>query len=352
MDSYNQIYERMKNEYIAQGCKSFDEASDVAIRLRVLAGEIFKAETNAEWLKNQMFFSTASGIYLDYFAMQRGLQRKPAEKAQGEITFFINDVRAENIFIPKGTIVATSDANPVRFVTTEDEFIAAGNTLVSVYCEAENGGSSGNALIGNVNVMVNVPSDIDYAYNREDFVGGIDEESDEELRKRIKDTFTVLANGTNSAYYKKLALSVNGVTKVGVLPRVRGTGTVDVYVSNGDGSLSSNTVAMVQNIISKNRELNVNVLVAAAQKETINLSVRVMAKEGYIASDVQNICREIFEKYIEEIDIGGSFYLAELGKRFMNSECIVSYEFSANMSDIVASGSQCLGVGTVSVVVV
>lgn len=351
MESYNEIYNRMKNEYISQSGFDFDEASDVAIRLRVLAGEIFKAETNAEWLKNQMFVSTATGEYLDNFAMQRGLARKPAEKAQGEITFFINEVRNTNIIIPKGTIVATSDSIPVRYVTTETRQITAGNTLVSVSSEAEKAGSSGNAMLNKVNVMVNVPADIDYAYNREEFEGGVDDESDDNLRKRIQDTFTVPANGTNSAYYKKLALSVTGITKVGVLPKVRGTGTVDVFVSNGKNNLSSASVAMAQNLISKNRELNVDVVVSAAQKKTVNLSVQVIGKEGYLSSDVVSICRNIFEEYIEETDIGGTFYLAELGKRFMNSGCIVSYEFSGSMDDIEASGSQCLSVGTVNIVV-
>ena len=88
MITYDEIYNRMKSEFSAKSKYDFDEASDAAIRMRVLAGEIFNAMTNIEWLKNQMFVATASGEYLDYFASQRGLERKQAQKAQGEITFF------------------------------------------------------------------------------------------------------------------------------------------------------------------------------------------------------------------------------------------------------------------------
>lgn len=101
MITYDEIYNRMKSEFSAKSKYDFDEASDAAIRMRVLAGEIFNAMTNIEWLKNQMFVATASGEYLDYFASQRGLERKQAQKAQGEITFFINEPVENSIFIPK-----------------------------------------------------------------------------------------------------------------------------------------------------------------------------------------------------------------------------------------------------------
>ena len=43
METYNEIYERMKQRYIAESESDFDEASDIAIYMRVLAGEIYNA---------------------------------------------------------------------------------------------------------------------------------------------------------------------------------------------------------------------------------------------------------------------------------------------------------------------
>ena len=76
MENYSDIYERMKKKYEQVSSSEFDEASDIAIRMKVLAGEIYNAQVNADWLKRQMFVTTASGEYLDYFASQRGLERK------------------------------------------------------------------------------------------------------------------------------------------------------------------------------------------------------------------------------------------------------------------------------------
>ena len=317
MITYDEIYNRMKSEFSAKSKYDFDEASDAAIRMRVLAGEIFNAMTNIEWLKNQMFVATASGEYLDYFASQRGLERKQAQKAQGEITFFINEPVENSIFIPKGSMVATADTEPLRYVTVEDAKIAAGNTLVSVSAEADKAGKISNIPINTAKIIVSAPAEINYAYNREPFEDGCDAETDDELRERIKASFLVPSNGTNKAYYEKLALSVPGITKAGVIAKGRGTGTVDVYVSNGENSPSSAAVAQAQVLIAKNRELNVDVKVISAQLRKINLSVAVYAKDGYIRNDIVNICTQVFKDYLNEIEIGGTMYVEALGKRRM-----------------------------------
>lgn len=349
MITYDEIYNRMKSEYILQSRYDFDEKSDADIRMRLLAGEIFNAMTNIEWLKKQMFVATAGGEYLDYFASQRGIERKKATKAQGEITFFINEPVENNIFIPKGSMVATTDAEPVRYITVEDAEIVAGNTLVSVLAEADEAGKKSNIPIGSAKIIVSAPAEINYAYNREPFENGCDEETDDELRERIKASFLVPSNGTNKAYYEKLALSVPGITKAGVLAKQRGTGTVDVYVSNGENSATAEAVAQAQQLISENRELNVDVKVASAQVKKVNLTVVVYAQNGYIKNDIVDICTRVFKDYLNEIEIGGTMYVAEAGKRLMNSGCILSYKFAADFIDISATAAQVFSAGTVKI---
>ena len=51
----------MKLRYEQESGSTIDEVSETAIRLKVLAGEIYSAQVNLEWLKNQMFADTASG---------------------------------------------------------------------------------------------------------------------------------------------------------------------------------------------------------------------------------------------------------------------------------------------------
>ncbi len=305
METYDEIYGRMKNAYEHETGDSFNEVSDIAIRLKVLAGEIFKLQTNLEWWKRQMFAVTASGECLDKLASQRGIERKKAMKSTGEITFNISQPCSHDIIIPKGCVVATADLVPIRFVTTEDEEISAGNTLVSVYAEAEQAGGNGNIGLGCAVVPVSVPTEIETVTNREKFTGGCDAETDDELRKRIRDTYINTSNGTNAAYYEQLALTVDGVAKASAVGKVRGVGTVNVYVTGADASLGTNVVAKVQSLLEKQRELNVDVIVSNAQRTACNMSVVAYAEDGYSSGEVKELLKNAFAEYVNSIPIGG-----------------------------------------------
>lgn len=342
----------MKAKYEQESETEIDEKSDVAIRLRVLAGEIYNAQVNFEWLKNQMFADSASGEYLDYIAKQRGLERKQAVKAEGELTFSIPQPVDHNIIIPLGTVVATDDSSPIRFRTTEEEEIASGNTLVSVYAEAVNAGRSGNIKKDRATVGVSVPTEIETVNNRDDFTGGEDEETDSELRERIRNTFKNQSNGTNKAYYEKLALSVEGVAKASAVARVRGSGTVNIYVCSSDGDVDSAAIEKLQAIVDKERELNVDVKVYNAISVSYDLKVTITPKNGYSESEVKTACQIAFEKYINSIAIGGKFYLSALGKALMETDCVENYEYDTGMQNKTISASQRFKAGTTDITVV
>lgn len=351
METYNEIYERMKQRYIAESESDFDEASDIAIKMRVLAGEIYNAKVNFEWLKNQMFVTSASGEYLDYIAMQRGLSRKQAKKAQGEIMFRITQPIDHTIIIPKGTVVATEDEVPMRFVTTEPEEITKGNTVVSIYAEAEQAGSRGNIKAGQAVVLVSAPSEIETASNPYDFEDGEDAESDMALRERIRRTFTSQSNGTNSAYYEQLALSVSGIEKAGVVPKVRGVGTVNLYVCGKDERVSDEVKAELQELVDRERELNVDVQVYHAGFTDYDLDVVVVPKSGYSLSEITEKLTNAFKEYISTIPIGGKLYLSSIGKYLLDTDCIENYEFDVYMHNMEVSGSQCFRAGEITITV-
>jgi uncharacterized phage protein gp47/JayE len=349
METYDEIYNRMKEKYEEESGAVFDEASDIAIRLKVLAGEIYNVQSNMEWLKQQMFVETATGERLDYFAAQRGLSRRKATKAQGELTFYIPEITDHNVKIPLGSVAATLDEEPMRFVTTEDEEICAGNTLVSVITEAEEAGSSGNVAVGKVTLPVNVPSEISSVINREKFIDGVDEETDEELRQRIKDSYLKLPNGTNAAYYEQLALTIDGISKAGAVGRVRGAGTVNVYVCGNGAEAASSSIEMAQTLLSSKRELNVDVKVLAANLVAYNLDITIYKKGSWSTNDAYNKCVQAFTDYINSIDVGGKVYLSALGKALLETGCIENYEFNSTMYDKEIAKSQCFSVGSIDI---
>ncbi len=349
MDTYEEIYQKMKSEYENQTGNTFNEESDVAIRLRVLAGEVYNVKTSMEWLKRQMFSATASGEYLDYLASQRGLSRKQPQKSKGQLTFKIVEPETHAIVIPKGTVVATADSEPVRFVTLVDKEISAGQLSVSVFAEAEKPGRKGNINLNKAVIAVSVPAEIGSVTNSVRFSGGEDIESDDELRERIKTSYLNQSNGTNRAYYEQLALSVEGIGKAGVVGKARGAGTVNVYVSGNDTEASDTAVAQVQTLMNKGRELNVDVLVQKAQLFPIELNVAVWAKSGYSAAEVRTNCSAAFKKYIGLLPVGGRMYLTALGNCLMQTGCIENYQYNVDMIDEECSVSQCFSPGTISI---
>ena len=173
----------MKERYEQESGFEVDEASDIAIRLKVLAGEIYNMQTTLDWTKRQMFAATATSENLDNLAAQRGLTRKAAVKATGQITFRLSETLNYAVPIPRGTVVATDDEIPVRFVTTEDGEIPQATYSAAINAEAELAGYRGNINANAATIPVTVPAAVSSVYNASRFTGGSDEESDNNLRR-------------------------------------------------------------------------------------------------------------------------------------------------------------------------
>lgn len=352
METYEEIYSRMRERYCEERGGEFDEASDLAIRLRVLAGEIYNAQTNLEWLKRQQSPLTATGERLDMFAMQRGLERRAATKARGELLFRLNEVKDTSVVIPNGTVVSTESGSPVRVRTTQDSVIPPNTYSVSVPAEAEQAGFRGNILRGEAVIPVSVPSEVDSVTNDIDFMGGADEEGDLALRERIRESYVNRPNGMNSAYYIDLATSVDGIDRAGVVQKLRGAGTLNVYVNSVSESVSDAKLAEVQALIESRRELNVDVLVVRAYGTMFDMDVTVYAKSGYERAEVIDKCTVALESYLTSLPIGGKLYLSSLGKYLLDTGCIENYVFANNMTDLTAPGSGFFVPGDVQIGVV
>lgn len=329
MDSYNDILQRMKDEYSTLTGNCVPELSDTDIRMKILAGEIYNDEVNLEYIKNQMFAKTATGSNLDLHALDRGLERKQATKATGSVVFSITLESDSNITIPAGTIVATSGATAYCFVTDEDAVLPIGDTSVEVNCTAQQGGKASNVAKGKIDVIVTTVNNVESVTNTSAFTGGTDEETDDELRERILDSYVYVSNGTNSAYYKRLAMSVDGVTGVNVAPKIRGVGTVDVYICSGKASASSDLIAQVQQLMDEQRELNVDVLVCNATPSKIDLSLYVTLKDGFDFDSVCDDIKEAVNSYMDSLSIGDSVLQTHLGNVVMSVDGVYTYRWNS-----------------------
>ncbi|MEE1264095.1 baseplate J/gp47 family protein [Ruminococcus sp.] len=339
----------MKARYEQESGFEIDEASDIAVRLKVLAGEIYNMETTLDWTKRQMFASTATGENLDKLAAQRGITRKAAVKATGQLTFRLAQTLDYAVSIPRGTVVATDDEIPVRFVTTADGEIPQATYSVDINAEAELAGYRGNINAHAATVPVSVPAAISSVSNNSRFTGGSDEENDIALRGRILASYTAVPNGLNADYYINLALTVNGVERAGVVERNDGYGTAAVYVCGMRELVSDAVLGQVNALLSQNDCVGAMVTAQHALPRNVDLEVTVKRKAGYTAEDVRVAVGSAFADYVYSIPMGSRFYLSALGKYLLDTGCIENYEYDLSMQDLGSTPAMCFVPGDMTI---
>lgn len=331
METYEEILERMQNRFTQLSGFSPDDASDIGIRLKVLAGEIFSLNTNVEWLKNQMFANTAIGEQLELHAEERGLSRKLAVKSSGTLTFSRKEALEYDVEIPAGTICATTDVDGVRFETTESATLTAGSLSVTVDAQSVEGGEGHNVLPNKITVMVTPPAGISLVTNNVAFTGGVDEETDDELRERILESYKNISNGTNIAFYKNEILKYDGVYSVGVVPLARGNGTVDIYVAGKGEVLSEELISTIQTGIEELREINIDIKIKSPTLITVNTPVNIVVEDGYLFSEVQEECLKLINDYYNSLSIGEDVIFAAIGDKIFSVDGVKNYSFGSTV---------------------
>lgn len=327
MNNYEKILESMKNRYKELTGNAVKDMSDTDVRMKVLAGEIYKEQVNLEFIKNQMFVQTATGEYLDYHAMERGLERKSGLKATGEVNFRIAEAMETDLIIPQGTVVSTDDENPVRFYTDRKMVIEAGRTYVTVSCTAEKEGKAGNVSANAVKVLITTVPGVSEVVNNNAFTGGSDDENDSHLRQRVIDTFRDVSTGTNAAYYKKLALSVPGITGVGILKQGLGIGSVGVYINSNGKRATAQQILQVQRVLDEARELNVEIRVVSATETPASFHIYISVEDGYEFEEVAERVKQAIRDYIDLLEISESVYSTHIGKVVLDVAGVKNYGF-------------------------
>ena len=329
MDTYDSILERMTAAYSEYAGFVPPKESDIMLRLRVLAGEVYRLEAEAEYMKRQMFPVTAEGEYLDRHAAERGITRRPAAYASGQVLFFPENEEHDEILVPAGTEVCTFDSLS-RYVTLSDAVITPSHDRVLADVVALTPGAVSNALGGNVTVIVTPVLGVGRVYNPFVFTGGADEESDDELRQRIIDSFVNVDNGANAAYYRNIALSVQGVYSASVIGKARGAGTVDVYISGRGNSAPASVKSAVQTLMNERRELNTNVLVRDPEAVYVSVDIEIEIEPGYDFAAVAQEVRAAVADRIDGLGVGADVKISDIGEVVYHIKGVADYHFVNN----------------------
>ena len=219
------------------GFPAFDFTRAFALGLASLEEDVEKAEARLDP-------ENLTGTDLERYVWQhRAVERKQAAYASGTLRVTAGAGR-----IYAGALFAT--AAGVQFMADGDQNVTVGDTFAVSAVEP---GSAGNAAAGTVIAMPVTIQGIGGIVNDEDFTGGYDEESDEELRARYYEVLQRPANGGNVYQYEQWAKAVEGVGRVFVYPTPRGPNTVDVTLVDSNGNpADSDLIAEVQAMLDPN----------------------------------------------------------------------------------------------------
>lgn len=339
----------MKDKFTSLAGYSPDEASDLGIRIRVLAEEIYSIGAAVDWLRRQTFAQTADGAELERRAQERGLFRKPPVAAHGILTFSRTTSLWFDIPIPAGTVCSTQGENAARYVTTVDSALKAGTLSVDVPAGAETPGSAGNTQAGTIVVMVTPPTAMQNVANASAFAGGEDAETDDALRARLLQGCAAPGNGANAAWYREAALACDGVSSAGVMPRPNGAGTVAVYLGGRGCAPSDAVVRQVSDTLNRQRELCTQVTVAAASPAAVNVTAGVKQKAGLDAAAVKTACETAVRDYFCSLGVGEPAVPAALNAALFSTGTIGDCTLSVQSVSIAQNQLAVCGTLSVSV---
>lgn len=335
MKTAEEIYSDLVQIFTERTGFAMDDSADLAVRLYAAAAEIESLYVYADWALAQSFPQTAAGDYLDRHGTLRGLTRQAAARATGVVRFSVASPLASDLTIPLGTVCLTTGL--VRYATTAEASIPAGDSFVDVPAEAEDAGTGGNALAGTVVLMASPPVGVTACTNPAAFTGGTEEETDESFRARILASFARLPNGANRAFYVERALSHAGVAAAQVLPRVNGVGTVGVVIASTAGMPDDALVAEVQEDLEAAREIAVDVTVSPPEAVTVAVTAALTPVSGVSFDEAKTAVAGAVTDYFTGERLGKPVYRAVLGSLIYGTGLVENYDLTAPAQDVAAS---------------
>ena len=332
MKEVEELYGQMLTVFEEKTGFTMDDTADLAVRLYAAAAQIQTLYAYADWAMNQSFPQTATGEYLDYHAALRGITRKAGTKAKGTLRFRIDRALEEDLPVYKGTVCATTGL--VRFVTTQDGAIAAGELYADIPAEAESVGTSGNAGAETITVLTRAPEGVTGVLNPRAFTGGSGTEDDEALRLRVLDSFIRLPNGANAAFYELRALSHAGVEAAVVIPRIYGIGTVGVVIASAEGTPPQSLLQQVQADLDAVREIAVDVSVLPPQVQQVSVAASIRPKTGVSFEEAKTAAERAVKACFSGSLLGKSLYRAAISSAIFATGKVENVTLTQPQADI------------------
>lgn len=238
-----QLLERMLSRLIAR--TNLSDVTDTSAFKHIFAAvarELDEAYYQMTRLTDLWNIDRASGDDLDERAkdIQPGTLTRIQSRSSVGTVIFSRSTTSGNVVIPVGTIVKTEDG--IEFQTTaQSEILTGNNDSLSTPIASVSPGSEGNVSAGTIVKFGSKIPGVDSVTNDSATINGIDKETDDSFRERIKDFVSSLSRCTVQAMeFASIGLEDTDTGKQVIYSHIFedpiDRGNVILYIDDGAGT--------------------------------------------------------------------------------------------------------------------
>ena len=264
--------------------------SVLSVLVYVWAGACHLMYGALQWYFSQFWIKTAEKEYLERKASTWGITRKAGARAVGQVTFSGSGI------VPAGSVLRNGSG---LLFTVDADVSVPGTGMVT----ASETGSASNLERGETLTLVQAVAGVSGSAVVFSMTGGVDAETDDELRNRV---LTALRNppmGGSAADYVTWALEVPGVTRAWCYPLYLGLGTVGLsFVCDGqdDSPLpDEEMVRRVQEYIEERKPVTADVMVFAPRAVPVDIRLRIVPDTSAVREAVKAELHDLFTREAE-----------------------------------------------------
>jgi uncharacterized phage protein gp47/JayE len=318
----NTIYRRLVSDIEARMTGNTPLLKGALLRVLawVFAASIHIAYGFITWLGEQILPNTAETNWLDKHAFMWGVIRKASTFAVGNVTFSGVDTTV----IPAGTLLQNDEGSEYETLTllTITGGSATGDIRATEPGEASNFYKPAPLFI--LQLVLTSPIsgiDPDVIVNGE-ITGGLDEESDEDLRARILERIQLQPAGGAKNDYIRWAKEVDGISKAWAFGNYYGAGSVAVVIYPENPGL----ITPVHNYISDpaRKPLTAVLYVDDIDPVTIHFWIKLDPNDADLQTAITNNLAELL---LDEGSPGGTILLSHM-RTAISASGVFDYELT------------------------
>ena len=281
--------------------------------------------------------------YLDKRVNEFGIYRKEGEFATGEVEFK-GDIGTR---IDNGSIIRI---NGLDYSVIKDIVISETIEENKSPIQANEVGVQYNVPIGSVFLMAEEITGLESIVATTEIEGGIDRETDEELRTRFYETQRNNATSGNVAHYEQWAKEVDGVYNAKVTPLWNGPGTVKVAIAGRNNKpVSEEIIEKCKAYLEEVRPIGATVTVVTPSELKINITANITLNSAYSKVEAEAEVLARLEEYL--LTVTDKVLYSNIFAMLVNCDSIVDcteVKINNQTSNINISAEQVATTGTIT----